>query len=772
MLTITRTSWRRRAWWLVASAICLTSAWAQTGPRLGYAYPAGGRQGTTFRLMAGGQLLRGADDAYVSGEGVSASVIEYVPPLNDNQLGDVWRVLRDLVKRRWVARVMADYKTLPPDEVPILPDHPWLRDLDGRNLQQLMRLRARLFNSKLQPNAQIADQVVVEVTIDPQAPPGDRELRLITPGGATNPVCFQVGTLPEVTEENYGVADDATPAVDLPAVLNGQITPGEVDRFRLRARQGQQLVMRVQARHLMPYLADAVPGWFQPTVALYDDRGHEVAYADDYRFDPDPVLFYKVPADGVYALEIRDAIYRGRDDFVYRIAVGELPFVTQMFPLGGQVGTPLTAAIAGWNLPTDKLSLDTQPGGETIRHAMLGQAQGLCNDLPYAVDALPEGLQTEPNDAVAQAQKVVLPLIVNGCIERPDDVDVFSFEGQAGQEIVAEVMARRLNSPLDSDLRLIDAAGAVLAANDDHDDPAAALLTHQADSVLRFKLPQTGTFTIELSDAQQQGSAAHAYRLRLGPPRPDFAVRMIPSNVNVSPGGSAAVTLQAFRRDGFAGDIDLALKEAPAGFVLGNARIPGDKDSAQMAISAPRGISRQALPLRLEASAQIDGKVVTHPAVPAEDMMQAFAYRHLVPQQELLVTVTGSYRVPAVWRPLAPGFQLASAAPVRIPLGGAAQVQVKAPQTLPDRLKTPLRAVQFDFARRPRGITLVSAIVGAGGVTFTLKADADIAQVGDATGAIIEAFVAPAGATGAQVTARKQRVSLGVLPAITYEIVP
>ena len=27
-------------------------------------------------------------------------------------------------------------------------------------------------------------------------------------------------------------------------------------------------------------------------------------------------------------------IYRGREDFVYRIALGELPFITGIFPLG------------------------------------------------------------------------------------------------------------------------------------------------------------------------------------------------------------------------------------------------------------------------------------------------------------------------------------------------------------------------------------------------------------------------------------------------------
>ena len=57
------------------------------------------------------------------------------------------------------------------------------------------------------------------------------------------------------------------------------------------------------------------------------------------------------------------------------------------------------------------------------------------------------------------AQVTKLPRIINGRIGHPGDVDVFRFYGRAGEEIVAEVYARRLDSPLDSLLTLADAAG-------------------------------------------------------------------------------------------------------------------------------------------------------------------------------------------------------------------------------------------------------------------------------------------------------------------------
>ena len=120
------------------------------------------------------------------------------------------------------------------------------------------------------------------------------------------------------------------------------------------------VVVDVRARHLIPYLADAVPGWFQAVMVLRDEAGKEVAFVDDYRFEPDPVLFYEVPEGGVYELTIRDSIYRGREDFVYRIALGEIPLVTGIFPLGGRTGDSTTVALTGWNLPETTLTVDAR----------------------------------------------------------------------------------------------------------------------------------------------------------------------------------------------------------------------------------------------------------------------------------------------------------------------------------------------------------------------------------------------------------------------------
>ena len=237
--------------------------------------------------------------------------------------------------------------------------------------------------------------------------------------------------------------------------------------------------------------------------------------------------------------------------------------------------------------------------------------------MPFAVDTLPEVLEQEPNDSPAAAQAVTLPVIVNGRIEKPGDWDVFRFEGRAGDEVVAEVYARRLDSPLDSVLKLTDDAGNQLAFNDDHEDKGAGLDTHYADSWLRAKLPAAGTYYVHIGDSQRQGGPEYGYRLRISAPRPDFALRVVPSSVNVRGGATVPITVYALRRDGFSGEIAVALKDAPDGFTLGGAKVPAGQDQVRLTLSAPPGRRSSPSSSRLKARRSFtESRLVTRQCPP------------------------------------------------------------------------------------------------------------------------------------------------------------
>lgn len=689
----------------------------QNPPHLAYVYPAGGQRGTTIQVKVGGQFLNGVTNVYVSGSGVLAKAFDYARPMNAMQATQLREKLQELQKlpaRAEVQKEMAD-----------------------------IRLKLASFSRGVSPA--LAEIATLQVTLAPDAELGQRVLRLATPQGLSNPLVFSVGELPEFVEKQSEVrvlvaglnqaeviaVESADMKVTLPVTVNGrlvpraarpqpaipgqQFTPGDVDRYRFWARRGEKLVVAVSARELMPYLADAVPGWFQSAVALLDDQGNELAYADHYRFEPDPVLSFEIPRDGEYVVRIKDTLYRGREDFVYRIRLGELPVIADVFPSRGPA------------------------------------------------DGLPEVFETEPDNPRQAAQRIKLPVIVNGRVDRPGDTDVFAFEGRAGDRIVAEVQARRLASPLDSLLRLTDAAGLQLAFNDDHDDKAAGLITHQADSLLSATLPAAGTYYVHVGDIQRNGGPEYAYRLRLSPPRPDFELWVTPSAINTAGGANVPITAHILRRDGFSGPVALALKGAPRNFTLSGGLVPAGQDQVRLTLFVPPVASQVGEPfnLNLEGRAVVAGREVVRAAVPADERMQAFAYRHLVPAEGLRLAVARrvAFRTPV---------RILVEPPVKIPAGGSVRLRVQA--QLPPN--SPITTLHFELSEPPEGIELRSSSTLEDGAEIVLHCDAAKIKA-DLKGNLIVNVLGERRLTQPNGGApnRQQRVSLGTLLALPFEIV-
>jgi hypothetical protein len=624
----------------LAALLAMTStAQAQIRPYIGFVYPAGGRQGTTFQIRLGGQGFADENKVQVSGKGVRAKVVEYLRRMSPQDMALMREQLKEL------KRPQAKKK--------------------GQSAEMAARIERRIAEYVQVPACNsISNLLLVEVTVDAGAEPGPRELTISTSRGVSNPLVFHVGQLPDVSRKPMLTAtlqvlgkeelalrkrpdDEVEQRISLPCTVNGQVASGEVNRYRFEARKGQRLVLSAQARQLVPFIADAVPGWFQPVMALYDAKGKELAYDDDYRFKPDPVILFEVPKDGEYVFAITDALYRGREDFVYRVTAGELPFVTSIFPLGGRADRPAKVKMKGWNLAQGELQLPPSEASPGI-HLVVARSKGfVSNPVPFACDTLPECFEKEPNNDQPHAQKVTLPVIINGRINRPDDWDVFQFTGRAGETIVAEVSARRLDSPLDSLLTITDASGKALAHNDDFEDLGSGTNTHNADSYLMIKLPASGSYFVHLSDTARHGGEEYAYRLRIGPPRPDFELLAVPSSISVPSKSAAAISVQVIRKDGFTGPIKLGLKDPPSGFSSLPVTLSAAQTTAKLVVKTKLAETKQAVRLIVEGRAKIGEREIVHQALPAEDRMQAFLWRHLVPAEEMKCLVySPSYQSP------------------------------------------------------------------------------------------------------------------------------
>ena len=257
------------------------SAQRDGGPDIGYVYPAGGQVGTQVKVTIGGQALDDAIDLYVSGQGIAASNLEFDRPLTNREVN----IIQDKVdKAREKLQEDGKEVDLRRKTGAVAEFLEMLKEVDvtEEDLAKVDEYRQRRNDPKRQLNPQLEQTVTATLSIAADAAAGRREVRVRTPVGLSNPLGFYLSPFPEFLEQepNDAAAGEAI-AGPLPAVLNGQIMPGDVDRFRFHAEKGDKLVLKASARELMPYLADAVPGWFQATLALYDAQGRELAYADD-----------------------------------------------------------------------------------------------------------------------------------------------------------------------------------------------------------------------------------------------------------------------------------------------------------------------------------------------------------------------------------------------------------------------------------------------------------------------------------------------------------
>ncbi len=750
---------------LFAGASTLSAQSTGANPHAAYVYPGGGCRGTTFDVVVGGQHMaprdarKGLDyqivitgqrvkeaaSVFISGGGIKAEVVSWYRPMTQGEAVAIG--IQTMAKIEEVEKKEGR-------KITVEEAHKLL-GITEEHLKEQAKYQKREADHKRQPNPQLDEELTVRIQLAPDAEFGARELRVLTPTGMSNPLWFYVGQWPETREkEPNDITPDPSVYVQLPKVINGQIMPGDVDRFAFEAKKGTKLVAHCAARELIPYLADAVPGWFQAVLHLYDDQGREVAFADSLGFRHDPVLYYEVPKDGKYVIEVHDSIYRGREDFTYRITLGEIPYITGLFPLGGRSGEPCTVQVLGWNLPVDSLRMKPSfDRGRTIYPVVLEQNNIFSNRVGFIMDVLPEVLEKEPNDTPETAQKVGSAITINGRIDRPGDVDVFEFDGSGA--IVAEVFARRLYSPLDSVVSLIDGRGQVVDHNDDYEDKSWPLITHHADS--RLLTVTKGARFISIRDAQGRGGPDFAYRLYIRPPRPDFDLRVTPSSVIGQAGTCVPIAVHAIRKDGFDDDIALELENAPKGFALAGAWVPGGQTKVRLTLTLPPEATHEPIALQINGRSMGRGRNLFRPAFPAEEMTQAFVLRHLVPTKDWTVFVTGKPPGKPPCAFLDNG--------LRLPAGGTGQLRV-----LVDEGRN-ANELRFELSEPPAGITLEDPVVAGPRLAVPIKCDAAKAkpgQKGNLLFIVSQEYTIPAKDDKKPTTGRNV---IGLFPAVPYEVV-
>jgi WD40 repeat protein len=349
-----------------------------------------------------------------------------------------------------VQRQPLPVKPMPPVAAKVSPD--WGRRgqsvrirFEGKHLDGVMALTASGpgVTARLVPEGRSPTALQAEVIFPAATPPGVYQLRLKSPAGESKPLSFTVDPFMLVREQEPNNSPGTGQKIGLPATVAGVLDrAGDTDYFRFEAKAGQELGVLVQAE---------AGAKLDPFLRLTDAAGRVLAEGEGH-------LGYTFAAAGTYSLGVRDREYRGNAAMRYRLHVGDLPVVTAAYPLGLRRGTEAQIHLEGVNLGTArtvkvKAAADAAPGTRLPLPVTTpgGPPPGLR---PVVVGEFPEVQAKE-----GTVQELPVPATANGRMATPGATDTWRFAARKGRRLILEVHGRRLGSPLDSYIEILDRQG-------------------------------------------------------------------------------------------------------------------------------------------------------------------------------------------------------------------------------------------------------------------------------------------------------------------------
>jgi len=482
--------------------------------------------------------------------------------------------------------------------------------IEGANLGGVTKALISGQGVKAQIGAPATDGNSVPLTLEiaPNAAPGPYEVRVIAPKGGSNPAYLWIGAWPEIAEaEPNNRPAEAMKPDRLPLTIYGRMDgPEDVDWFAFHAEAGETLVFDICAYRLYSAL--------DPALELRDSADRLLDSAME-GYDRDPRLLYTFKAAGTYYLQVRDVMYRGGSNFVYRLTLGRLPVITALSPPGGRRGETLTAAVEGVNLGEMKTWNMTLPADMPENRAWYVHVQTPNGPaLPVVVAGDDNPQMSEPGaSSAARPQSVPgAPVTINGRIGAAKEEDHYRFRGEAGKPLDIAVAARAIGSRLHAFLRLYDGAGKELLHTEEQIG---------RDPQITFTPPADGDYRLVVNGIEPEGGPDFYYRLSIRPSRPDFRLSTSPDIATLGRGQTVVITVNATRLGNFNGEIAVKAEGLPAGVTASPLTIGSGQTSGILTLTAAPDAALAQAPLRFVGEGTPDGKTaVSRAAVPTASL--------------------------------------------------------------------------------------------------------------------------------------------------------
>ncbi|MCZ2343560.1 MAG: hypothetical protein LC104_17465 [Bacteroidales bacterium] len=452
-----------------------------------------------------------------------------------------------------------------------------------------------------------AKQLKVKLTIPANTPIGLHTLRVATEEGVSNSRPFIVDDLPSVAETT-GKNKSLPTAQPIPlnVVVTGAAEAVSSDFFKVPVTAGKPLTVDVLARRFGSPL--------DPVILLHDGTGRELGgvYADDTPgLQSDCRLVYTPRQSGEVIIELRDSIYRGGGDYVYRMRVGSFPGATTAYPLMIQRGKSASIRFTGPDASGARPVTVTAPADLSVDaiYAVPHTGEGMSGwPVPVLLSEYPQAVEAEPNGDAKTAMPLPVPGGVSAVFAEKSDIDTFRIAGKKGVKVTIQVLTYAVNAPTEVYLRVLDAQGKELLKS----DPT------QAGVKLDFTPPADGPYDIVCEHLNYLSGPNEVYHLSVVPTAPDFTVTLGLDQIDLPQNGMGVLPITGLTKlNGFKDAVKLTIAGTNA--LAGSVTIPAGGNPVPtnplwLPITVKPGTQPGPIVFRVLATAQTGKQTITQVA--------------------------------------------------------------------------------------------------------------------------------------------------------------
>ena len=231
----------------------------------------------------------------------------------------------------------------------------------GTDVERATRLRFSVpgVESKPKLNAQHqAEAGKFIVTLPASVIPGVCDVRVVNPYGVSNPRGFAIGALAESVLTEAHLSEDKPFKAALESVVSGRVAKNGVTHLSVELKKGRRCFFICQS--------EEIDSRAEPEMSLQGPQGRVLAKSKGGH-----LLDFTPQEDGVHLLRLHDVMYRGGDEYPFRLSITTTPQIEMVFEGGGRAvlfgrglpgGQPCPALARG-TVPLERLDMEARAGG-------------------------------------------------------------------------------------------------------------------------------------------------------------------------------------------------------------------------------------------------------------------------------------------------------------------------------------------------------------------------------------------------------------------------